>query len=172
LVGSGFGSCGLGATSGARHKSTKTLCALYLDDDKHALARRCGADLTRNPSSTDVVAQIQNLTGGYGADTYIECTGNPASVSQGLSVLRKLGTIVEYSVFKENVSVDWSIISDDKELDVRGAHLGPHCWPAAIKMLESGTLPLDEICTHQYPLEDFQTALEKVADSAGSSVKV
>ena len=172
LVVSGCGPIGLGAIIGAHHKSPKTLIALDLDDDKLALARRCGADLTMNPRSTDVVSEIQNLTGGYGADTYIECTGNPASVSQGLSVLRKLGTFVEYSVFKENVSVDWSIISDDKELDVRGAHLGPHCWPAAIKMLESGALPLDEICTHQYPLEDFQTALEKVADSAGSSVKV
>ena len=64
---------------------------------------------------------------------------------------RKLGTYVEYSVFGSDVSVDWSIISDDKELDVRGAHLGPDCWPAAIRMIESGRLPLDRICTHQLP---------------------
>ena len=35
---------------------------------------------------------------------------------------------------------------------MRGAHLGPHCWPAAIRMIESGRLPMDEICTHQLPL--------------------
>ena len=52
---------------------------------------------------------------------------------------------MEYSVFGSDVTVDWSIISDDKELDVLGAHLGPHCWPAASRMLESGRLPLDEI---------------------------
>src|SRR5699024_12514859 len=109
--------------------------ALDLDDDKLALARRCGADLTLNPSSTDVVAQIQNLTGGYGADTYFEGTGNPASVSQGLALLRRLGTFVEYAVFKEIVSVDWSIISDDKRLDVRGERLGTHGRPAAVQML-------------------------------------
>ena len=67
-------------------------------------------------------------------------------------MLRKLGTYVEYSVFGSDVTVDWSIISDDKELDVRGAHLGPHCWPAAIRMIESGRLPMDGICTHQLPL--------------------
>lgn len=172
VVISGCGPIGLGAIIGAHHKSPKTIIALDLDDDKLALARACGADVTLNPTTTDAVQEIRDLTGGYGADTYIECTGNPASVSQGLSVLRKLGTFVEYSVFKDNVSVDWSIISDDKELDVRGAHLGPHCWPAAIKILESGTLPMDEICTHQYPLADFQTALEQVADSSGASVKV
>ncbi len=58
----------------------------------------------------------QKLTGGYGADVYIEGTGHPSAVSQGLNVLRKLGTYVEYSVFGSYVTVDWSIISDDKEL--------------------------------------------------------
>ena len=52
-----------------------------------------------------------------------------------------------------------------------GAHLGPHCWPAAIKMIESGRLPLDEICTHQFPLADFQKGLDMVADGT-KSIKV
>jgi threonine dehydrogenase-like Zn-dependent dehydrogenase len=86
------------------------------------------------------------MTGGYRADVYLEGTGHPSAVGQGLNILRKLGTYVEYSVFGSDVSVDWSIISDDKELDVRGTHLGPDCWPAAIRMIESG-LPMDRICT-------------------------
>jgi threonine dehydrogenase-like Zn-dependent dehydrogenase len=78
---------------------------------------------------------------------------------------------VEYGVFGSDVTVDWSIISDDKELDVRGAHLGPHCWPAAIRMLESGRLPMARICTHQIPLDRFQEGLDLVADGT-SSIKV
>ena len=74
-------------------------------------------------------------------------------------------------LFRSDVSVDWSIISDDKELDVLGAHLGPDCWPAAIRMIESGLLPMDKICTHQLPLEDFQKGLDLVASGA-ESVKV
>jgi erythritol/L-threitol dehydrogenase len=114
---------------------------------------------------------IKDMTDGYGADVYLEGTGHPSAVSQGLNLLRKLGTYVEYSVFGSDVSVDWSIISDDKELDVRGAHLGPDCWPAAIRMLESGRLPLDRICTHQVPLADFQKGLDLVA-SGKESIKV
>ncbi len=75
-------------------------------------------------------------------------------------------------MFGSDVSVDWSIISDDKELDVLGAHLGPHCWPAAIKMIEDGKLPMSDICTHQLRLDEFQKGLDLVADTAGSSVKV
>jgi threonine dehydrogenase-like Zn-dependent dehydrogenase len=49
--------------------------------------------------------------------------------------------------------------------------VGPDCWPAAIRMLESGRLPLDRICTHQVPLADFQKGLELVA-SGKESIKV
>ncbi|MFL0456621.1 zinc-binding dehydrogenase [Brachybacterium paraconglomeratum] len=172
VVIAGAGPIGLGAIIGAAHKNPKLVIALDFDDEKLELAKKCGADLTLNPSKVDIYEEIRGLTGGYGADVYIECTGHPSAVPQGLNLLRKLGRFVEYSVFKENVSVDWSIISDDKELDVRGAHLGPHTWPAAIKIIEKGDLPLDEICTHQFGLADFQKALDSVADSAGASVKV
>jgi erythritol/L-threitol dehydrogenase len=92
-------------------------------------------------------------------------------VGQGLQLLRKLGTYVEYSVFGSDVTVDWSIISDDKELDVLGAHLGPHCWPAAGRMLESGRLPLAEIVAHQLPLSESQQGLDLVGDDT-ASIKV
>src|SRR5699024_2330360 len=145
VVIAGAGPIGLGATIGAAHKSPKLRVVLGFDDDKPALAEQRGADVTPNPSppdlhqerpgrprrrgQVDVQQEIRDLTGGYGADVYIECTGPPSAGPPGLNLLRKLGRFVEYSVFKENVSVDWSIISDDKELDVRGAHLGPHTWP-------------------------------------------
>ena len=138
---------------------------------KLEVAKECGADVIINIGTEDAVAMVKELTDGYGADVYLEGSGHPSAVSQGLNLLRKLGTYVEYSVFGSDVSVDWSIISDDKELDVRGAHLGPHCWPAAIKMIESGVLPMDRICTHQLPLEEFQAGLDMVA-AGDRSVKV
>ena len=172
VVVAGAGPIGLGMVAGAKAKGPLSVVCLDLVDDKLALARRCGADVTINIRDEDPVERIKEMTDGYGADVYIESTGHPSAVSQGLNLLRKLGTFVEYSVFGDDVTVDWSIISDDKELDVLGAHLGPHCWPAAIKMLESGILPMDEICTHQFSLDDFQQALDMVADTSGDSVKV
>jgi threonine dehydrogenase-like Zn-dependent dehydrogenase len=172
VVVAGAGPIGLSAIAGARQKNPLRLIALDVVDSKLALAKKIGADITINIAREDAVARVKELTGGYGANVYIEATGHPSAVPQGLNLLRKLGTYVEYSVFKEAVSVDWSIISDDKELDVRGAHLGPHTWPAAIKLLESDVLPMDEICTHQFPLEKFQEALDLVDDSAGASIKV
>ncbi|VTR41709.1 Uncharacterised protein [Serratia fonticola] len=56
-------------------------------------------------------------------------------------LIRKLGTFVEFSVFKDPVTVDWSIISDRKELDVLGSHLGPYCYPLVIEGIRNGDLP-------------------------------
>ena len=171
VVVAGCGPIGLGMVAGARAKNPQTLIALDMDDRKLAVAKECGATITINIVKEDAVAKVKELTEGYGADIYLEGTGHPSAVAQGLKLLRKLGTFVCYSVFKEDVTVDWSIISDDKELDVLGAHLGPGCWPAAIKMIESGSLPLDKICTHQLPLQDFQKGLDLVA-TGNESIKV
>ncbi len=171
VVVAGCGPIGLGMIAGAKSKNPKLVIGLDMAQEKLDLALECGADLVINIGSEDAVARVKELTDGYGADVYIEGTGHPSAVSQGLNLLRKLGTYVEYSVFGSDVTVDWSIISDDKELDVRGAHLGPHCWPAAIRMIESGRLPMDKICTHQLPLADFQKGLDLVA-SGKESIKV
>jgi erythritol/L-threitol dehydrogenase len=171
VVVAGCGPIGLGMIAGAASKNPAEVIALDMAPRKLELAKKCGASRTINIAEEDAVQIVKDLTGGYGADVYLEGSGHPSAVLQGLNLLRKLGTYVEYSVFGSDVTVDWSIISDDKELDVLGAHLGPHCWPAAIRMLESGTLPMDEICTHQLPLERFQEGLRLVEDGS-ESIKV
>ena len=171
VVVAGCGPIGLGMVAGAAARSPKAVVALDLAPHKLELAVRCGATHTVDVGRGTAQELVGSLTDGYGADVYLEGTGHPAAVQQGLQLLRKQGTYVEYGVFGSDVTVDWSIISDDKELDVLGAHLGPHCWPAAIAMIEGGRLPLDDICTHQLPLSDFQKGLDLVADGT-SSIKV
>ncbi len=171
VVVAGCGPIGLGMVAGAASKRPGCVVALDLEDHKLDIARACGADLALNISRDDVVGEIGRLTEGYGADVYLEGTGHPSAVQQGLQLLRKQGTFVEYSVFKDDVCTDWSVISDDKELDVLGAHLGPGCWPTAISMIESGRLPMDRICTHQLPVAEFEQGLELVRSGA-SSIKV
>ena len=67
--------------------------------------------------------------------------------------------------------MDWTIIGDRKELDIRGAHLSPHTYPVAIRMIEEGLLPMDEIVTQRMPLAEFQAGIDLVA-SGRTSIKV
>lgn len=171
VVVAGAGPIGLGMIAGAAARSPKAIVALDMSDDRLAVARACGATHIVNIGEQQPADLIAELTEGIGADVYLEASGHPSAVVQGLHLLRKMGRFVEYSVFGSDVTVDWTIISDDKELDVLGAHLGPHCWPEAIRMIESGQLPMDQICTHQLPLSEFERGLDLV-DSGTDSIKV
>jgi threonine dehydrogenase-like Zn-dependent dehydrogenase len=171
VVIAGCGPLGLGMVAAAKMKGPASLVALDLSDDRLELAKRCGADIGLNPAKVDAVQMVRDMTEGYGCDVYIEATGAPAAVAQGLAMIRKLGTFVEFSVMREPVTVDWTIIGDTKELNVHGSHLGPYCYPVAIRMIEQGLLPMDEIVTHRLPLAEFQSAIDQVAGGL-TSVKV
>ena len=171
VVIAGMGPIGLCMLQIARLKSPGLLIALDLQPKRLALARELGADLALNPAEEDVVQRVLDLTDGYGCDVYIEVTGAGAGVIQGLKMIRKLGTFVEFSVHAGPVPVDWSIIGDQKELNVHGAHLSPYCYPRAIHYIADGTVAADKIVTHVLPLERFEEAIELVHSQA-ESVKV
>lgn len=171
VVIAGCGPLGLGMVSAARLKNPGCLVALDLRPNRLEVAKKAGADLVMNPDEVDVVDEIRRLTGGYGCDVYIEATGQPDGVLQGLRMIRRLGTFVEFSVFRDPVTVDWTIIGDTKELDIRGAHLGPYCYPLAMDMLAKEQVPIEDILTHFFPLERYQEALDLVYE-ARRSIKV
>lgn len=160
VVIAGAGPLGLMMVQVAACKTPKKLIVIDPAEVRLDIAKSFGADLVFNPTKTDVVAEIKALTGGYGCDVYIEATGAPAGVTQGLQMIRKLGRFVEFSVFGSETSADWSIIGDRKELDLRGAHLGPYTYPTAIDLLSRGKVTSKGIVTHKYPLDQWDEALE------------
>ena len=171
VVISGMGPIGLCMLQVARLKSPALLIALDLQQHRLQLARELGADMALNPAEEDVIQRVLDLTDGYGCDVYVEATGAGAAVLQGLRMIRKLGTFVEFSVHTGPVAIDWSIIGDEKELNVHGAHLGPYCYPRAIQYIADGTVAADRIVTHALPLERFREAIE-LNHSQTESVKV
>jgi threonine dehydrogenase-like Zn-dependent dehydrogenase len=171
VVLAGAGPLGLGMVGPAKRKTPSKLIVLDLNDKRLELAKRMGADIVLNPGKEDVVAKVLELTDGYGCDVYIESTGHPASVGQGLAMIRKLGRFVEFSVFNQAASVDWSIIGDRKELDIYGAHLGPYTYPIAIEFLDKGLINMEGVVTHILPLEQFESAIEMV-HAGKESIKV
>ncbi|QQO09910.1 MDR/zinc-dependent alcohol dehydrogenase-like family protein [Breznakiella homolactica] len=171
VVLSGAGTLGLGMVGAIRQRNPKTLVVLDLKKERLELAKKFGADIVLNPAAEDAMKTVLDLTDGYGCDIYIEATGNGASVNQGLGMVRKLGTFVEFSVFKDPVTVDWSIIGDRKELDVLGSHLGPYCYETVIEWIGNGKLPTEGVVTHKFPLTEWQEAFA-VAEKGDNSLKV
>ena len=167
VVISGAGTLGLGMITYASRLNPEKLIVLDMKDERLEKAKKFGADLVMNPGKEDVVARIKELTDGYGCDIYIEATGHPSSVEQGLKMIRKLGRFVEFSVFGSPASIDWSIIGDGKELDVLGAHLSPYCFPYVIEHLANGDLKSDGGVSAIYRLDDWKEAFDKATGKDG-----
>ena len=170
VVIAGAGPIGLMMVQVAHLKTPRKLIVIDPIAERLELARRYGADLVINPKTENAGDVVRQLTGGYGCDVYIETTGASIGVTQGMDMIRKLGRFVEFSVFGGETSLDWSIIGDRKELDVRGAHLGPYCYPVAIDLLARGKVTSRGIVTHDYAFDAWPEAI-KVANSP-DSIKV
>jgi 2-desacetyl-2-hydroxyethyl bacteriochlorophyllide A dehydrogenase len=160
VVLAGAGTLGLGMVGCARLRNPKKLVVLDTRSERLEIAKKFGADIVMNPLEEDVVKKVKEMTGGYGCDIYIEATGHPTAVTQGLQMIRKLGRFVEFSVFSHDVTVDWSIISDRKQLDILGVHLGPYCYPFVIDAIGNGRLPTEGVVTHRLPLEEYEKGFE------------
>lgn len=162
VVMAGAGTLGLCMIQVIKLKTPKKLIVIDPNEARRDLALKFGADMVIDPVNEDAVKIVKGLTDGYGCDVYLEATGNPIGVKQGLEMVRKLGRFVEFSVFGKETTTDWSVIGDRKELDIRGAHLGPYTYPVAIDLFERKLVTADGIVTHSYELTDFAEAFAKV----------
>ncbi len=171
VVVSGCGTLGLCMVGAAKLFSPGLLIALDVLDLKLELAKKIGADLVLNPAKDNVEQQVMELTEGYGCDVYIEAVGNSQSVIQGMKMIRRLGTFVEFGVFLEKTALDWTVIGDGKELDVRGAHLSPYTYPLAIDYMRRGLINVDGIVTHLLPIDRYEEGFRLVKECT-NTIKV
>jgi len=170
VVLAGAGTLGLCMVQLIKLKTPKKLVVLDISDERLALAKELGADIVINPMKVDAIKEVKALTEGYGCDVYIEATGSPVGVTQGLEMVRKLGRFVQFSVFGKETTTDWSVIGDRKELDIRGSHLGPYTYPIAIDLLNRKLIKADLIVSAKYELGKFEEAFELA--QSGKVIKV
>lgn len=171
VVISGLGTIGLAMICAAKIKAPKLVIGLDLRKERLDKAKEFGADMIIDPSKEDVMAKVMELTGGYGCDVYIEASGSPVSVSQGLNIVRNMGRYVQFGVFAKDVTADWNIIGDTKHMDVVGSHLSGHCYAPVMKGMVNGSMKTDGVLSHKFPLLDWEKAFE-VAEKDPTAFKV
>jgi threonine dehydrogenase-like Zn-dependent dehydrogenase len=169
----GCGPIGLFMVQGVKLKNPKQVIAIDLSDHRLAVAKDLGADITINPTKEDAVAKVKSLTeDGIGCDVVLEAAGMNKSVHLAVEMLRRGGRLMEFAVFAEEVSLDWSIISDIKELQVIGGHLGFHTYAPAIDFLARGLITSKGITSEPYPLQDFKKAIDLAKKAKDEVIKV
>jgi L-iditol 2-dehydrogenase len=161
----GPGQMGLLATQVIKRILRARVVVIGTRADRLALARTMGADEVVNLRERDAVAAVRELTDG-GADFVYEAAGNAEALGQAIAMARKGGAVVMLTVHKQ--------VQVDLEPAVRGElHLvGAICYSyreyqRALALLAEGSVDVEPLTRHLFPLPQAQEAFEFVLSRQG-----
>ncbi|WP_425399404.1 zinc-binding alcohol dehydrogenase family protein [Aeoliella sp.] len=167
----GCGAIGLGVIAAAASRQARVI-AVDIDDEKLALATKCGAAECVNSQSEDLTARIQELTDGHGPHLVIEAVGLPQTFRAAVDLVAFAGRVVYVGYAKAPVEYETKFFVM-KELDIRGSRNALRAdFDAVIKMLQGGTLPADEIVNRTTSLDNACDALAQWAASPREVTKI
>ncbi len=141
-----------------------------VNDYRLQLAGRLGAKTLVNAHDIDPVKAILDLTHGKGAAGVIECSGNAGARRQTVDAAATHASIILVGAGADELSFDPLLVMH-KELTIRGNAV--YSMPAyfeAIHFLQTNPLPLDEMVTHRFPIEEAPRAFDEF--SSGNTGKV
>ncbi|OHB69923.1 MAG: hypothetical protein A2V70_02395 [Planctomycetes bacterium RBG_13_63_9] len=148
-------------------------CRTYVTDlleNRLDLARQYGADWTGVPTRQDVVGAILEREP-EGLDWVFECAGQQECLDQAVELLRPGGTLVMVGI-PERDRVGFQVDAfRRKELRVQNVRRQNGCTAPAIDFVAKGTIDVDPLATHHFPLERAKEAFDLVADYADGVVK-
>ncbi len=160
VVIAGLGAIGTSMVNIASLALPKMVIGIDVRENRLKMGKKYGADVVLNPMECNVAEEIKKLTGGLGCDVYIEASGSPRSVTQGLESLRNLGRYVQMGVFAEEVKADWNTIGDGKELTIIGSHLSGLTYDSVINGIASGAIKTEGLISHTFKLKDWEEAFK------------
>jgi Zn-dependent alcohol dehydrogenase len=165
----GTGGVGLNCVQGASLCAARTNIAVDLSDRKLEAAEAFGATRTINSAREDARSAVLALTGGWGADYVFIGAGSAAAIEQGVTLLRRGGTLVVVGMTPEGVKVSLEAVDiADRGVRILGSKMGSARPLLDVPMLADlylgGRLKLDELISGRYGLDDINLAIDGVRD--------
>ena len=134
-------------------------------------ALELGADGVINGREQDVVAVLNELTGGKGIDLAIETAGSEITATQAIHAAKPGSTIVFVGYSKSgdmNLPIS---IALNKELTFKTIFRYRHVYPMAIEAVAAGKVNLKGIVTDMFDFDDLQNAMDKSCADKANIVK-
>ncbi len=163
----GCGGVGDAAIAGARMVGARTIIAVDTDNTKLEWAREFGATHTVNARDLDVVATIQDLTDGFGADVVIDAVGRPETWKQAFYARDLAGTVVLVGVPTPDMTLEMPLV----DFFARGGALKSSWYgdclperdfPTLISLYRQGRLPLERFVSERIGLDQVEEAFAKM----------
>lgn len=170
----GCGGVGQSVIQGARIAGAARIIAVDPVELKRKTSEQLGATDLVDPSAGDPVSQVQNLTGGRGADYAFEVIGLPETVQQAYAMARRGGTVVVVGMPRFDTTVTlpgFSLFYDEKRIlgCMYGSAQVRRDFPRLISLAENGRLDLGTMVSRRITLDDVNDAFR--AMDAGEVIR-
>jgi (R,R)-butanediol dehydrogenase/meso-butanediol dehydrogenase/diacetyl reductase len=168
----GAGMIGQGVTSVARACGAAAVYVVERMPRRRERALAMGAKAVIDPGDGDPVAQLYELTGGYGADIAFDCVGTEDSVNSAINLARKGGRIVIVGVFKAQPTVDMNkVVLQEREIIGCLAYVDD--FPRAISLVADGRVKAKDFITDRIPMRDIlEDGFQKLIDEPDKHVRI
>lgn len=182
----GCGMMGLMTIAALSKSGCRELVAIDLLQDRLELAKKFGATYTICPKTQDVDQEVYDLTKNHGMDVVVEITGSLKGLSTAGAIVRNAdyfgyqgrGRILIPSLYGKpetwSPKLGYDFMFKSPEI------ISAHPWYSmsveedaeqAVWAYNNGILPLDEIITHEFALEDTQKGFDFMANTDPSFLK-
>ena len=166
----GAGPIGQAVTLGAKDRGARVLIA-DLIHSRLEHARRLGADVTVDSSSSDLAVEVERWTEREGAAVVVDATGVPELIRLGIDLVAPSGTIVVVGISQRELFVP-VIEFTRKELNVLGSRNNAGVFGDAVDLVRRNRDRVRSLITHTYELEQVAEAVQFAVDHPEQVQKV
>ncbi|MEO1583218.1 MAG: L-threonine 3-dehydrogenase [Planctomycetota bacterium] len=170
---SGTGIIGLMAVTVAKAAGASRIFATDINPPRLALAKKLGAVGVYDAREGDGwVREVRSQCRGEGVDVVLEMSGASQAIDQGFRALRNGGVAALLGVPAKPVAFNFTeniIFKGCTVLGINGRRMF-ETWFQMEELLLSGRLELDEIITHEFPLDDYKAGFETMMSGEGIKV--
>lgn len=167
----GAGMIGLLVIQVLRAAGCGRIIAVDLSPRRLELALALGADVALRPDRDDVVAQVQALTAGRGADLAFEVVGITPTVGLAVDSLRKGGHLALIGNISPAVDLPLQAVVT-RQLTLAGSAASCGEYPACLNLIARGDVQLDPIISAVAPLSEGASWFQRLYAGQDDLMKV
>jgi len=139
-------------------------------------AKAAGASTVLDPTDTDIVSTIKDLTGGVGTDVSFECAGFNGATAQAIKGTKGGGTVVNVAIWGHEATVAMNDLVFN-EVSVIGSLAYCNDHEPTIKLLQDGTeygrVDASQFITGKIAVDDIvEGGFRELIDHKAENVKI
>lgn len=159
-----FGAGPIGLTTMLMAKSRGAECIIVdMKEDRLAKALRLGATGVVSANATDLEQQVLSIAGEDGIQVSCDAVGHPDIVDHCVDLVAPTGTVVLLGMDgRQNNVTELAIFR--KELTIVGSRMNSGMFPTVLELVEKNELPLGDILSHRFSVENASDAFTMAVD--------